>query len=105
MPLYDYECKRCHCVFERKQKYDEEPVAICECGGKARRVLHSVPIIFKGTGFYVTDYKNNSSGEGTKTSKEGPKEPAVSDAKSPVASETKPSPAPAAKTAETKASN
>ena len=56
MPTYEYECDSCHHRFERKQRFDEEPVAMCpECGGKARRVIHSVPIIFKGSGFYITD--------------------------------------------------
>jgi putative FmdB family regulatory protein len=56
MPTYEYECGSCHHRFERKQRFDEEPVAMCpECGGKARRVIHSTPIIFKGSGFYITD--------------------------------------------------
>ena len=56
MPTYEYECGSCHFHFERKQKFDEEPVAMCpKCGGKARRVIHSVPVIFKGSGFYTTD--------------------------------------------------
>jgi putative FmdB family regulatory protein len=56
MPTYEYECGSCHFRFERKQRFDEEPVAICpKCQGKARRVIHSVPVIFKGSGFYITD--------------------------------------------------
>lgn len=56
MPTYEYKCDSCHCRFERKQGFDEEPISICpECQGKTRRVLHSIPIIFKGSGFYVTD--------------------------------------------------
>ena len=56
MPVYEYECSLCQFHFERKQRFDEEPVAICpKCQGKARRVLHSVPVIFKGSGFYTTD--------------------------------------------------
>ncbi len=56
MPIYEYECGLCHLQFERKQRFDAEPVALCpKCQGKARRVLHSVPVIFKGSGFYVTD--------------------------------------------------
>ncbi|MFC1908125.1 FmdB family zinc ribbon protein [Chloroflexota bacterium] len=56
MPVYEYECNLCNLHFERKQGFDEEPVAICpECQGKAHQVIHSVPIIFKGSGFYVTD--------------------------------------------------
>jgi putative FmdB family regulatory protein len=60
MPIYEYECGSCHFHFERKQRFDEEPVAMCpKCGGKARRVIHSVPIIFKGSGFYTTDSRKN----------------------------------------------
>jgi len=56
VPTYEYECGLCHFHFDRKQRFDEEPVAICpKCQGKARRVLHSIPIIFKGSGFYTTD--------------------------------------------------
>ena len=56
MPIYEYECGVCHFHFERKQNFDDEPVAICpKCQGKAHRVIHSVPIIFKGSGFYTTD--------------------------------------------------
>ena len=55
MPIYEYECGLCNFHFERKQRFDEEPVAMCpKCQGKARRVLHSIPIIFKGSGFYIT---------------------------------------------------
>ncbi len=63
MPIYEYECGVCQCRFERKQKFDEEPVDVCpECEGKARRVIHSVPIIFKGGGFYVTDNRKDGGG-------------------------------------------
>ena len=56
MPTYEYECSSCNFRFERKQRFDEEPVAMCpKCGGKARRVIHSTPVIFKGSGFYTTD--------------------------------------------------
>ncbi len=67
MPIYEYECGVCQCRFERKQRFDEEPVAICpKCQGKARRVIHSVPIIFKGSGFYTTDNRKGSGWEGEK---------------------------------------
>jgi len=61
MPIYEYECSLCDFRFERKQRFDEEPVAMCpKCQGKARRVINSVPIIFKGSGFYVTDSRSGS---------------------------------------------
>ena len=68
MPIYEYECVICDFHFERKQRFDEEPAAICpRCEGKAHRVIHSVPIIYKGSGFYTTDNRKNS-GVGEKNS-------------------------------------
>ena len=74
MPIYEYECGACHSRFERKQRFDDEPVDICpQCQGKARRVLHSVPIFFRGSGFYSTDYGRGSHSSSPKK-KEKPKE-------------------------------
>ena len=62
MPRYDYECTSCHHVFEMRQSFDSEPVATCpECSNQANRKFHAVPIVFKGSGFYVNDYGKNSS--------------------------------------------
>ena len=70
MPIYEYECSLCHAHFERKQRFDEEPVDICpKCQGKARRVLHSIPVIFKGSGFYTTDNRKDSTVEPEKGEK------------------------------------
>jgi len=56
MPVYEYECGHCSFRFEMRQGFDEEPQAMCpQCQGRARRVFHSTPVIFKGSGFYVTD--------------------------------------------------
>ena len=75
MPIYEYECDICRCRFERRQKFDEEPVAMCpECQGKARRVIHSVPIIFKGSGFYTTDSRKGSNIDKAKGEKPGREE-------------------------------
>ncbi len=61
MPRYDYECDTCHHVFELKQSFSSEPVATCpECQNGARRLFHSVPIVFKGSGWYVNDYGKRS---------------------------------------------
>ena len=57
MPTYEYQCSDCKERFEIRQRFDSEPVAICpKCSGKSRRVIHSVPIVFKGSGFYCTDH-------------------------------------------------
>jgi putative FmdB family regulatory protein len=61
MPIYEYECSLCHSRFEQRQHFDESAVTVCpRCQGKARRVLHSVPVIYKGSGFYITDHKSSN---------------------------------------------
>ena len=61
MPTYDYECEKCGNRFEVFQKMSDKPVVDClECNGKAHRLIGAGSgIIFKGSGFYHTDYKNN----------------------------------------------
>ncbi len=63
MPFYEYVCDECGHRFERFQKMSDPPVSECEaCGGsKVRRVIFPSPIIFKGSGFYCTDYKKSAS--------------------------------------------
>jgi putative FmdB family regulatory protein len=57
LPRYDYRCKQCGNKFELKQSFDAEAVADCtQCDGTANRVIYSVPVVFKGAGFYVNDY-------------------------------------------------
>lgn len=68
MPIYEYECLECRKRFERRQSINDEPIRECECGGAARRVLHPVGIIFKGSGFYATDNRKPHYGEGSKSS-------------------------------------
>jgi len=72
MPVYEYECGKCSCRFELRQSFDDSPVAVCpQCRGRARRVFVPVPVIFKGSGFYVTDHRKGDNGNGKK---EGTKE-------------------------------
>lgn len=68
MPIYEYKCEECSCKFDLKQNFDAEPVAACsKCGGKSKRIFQCVPVIFKGSGFYITDNrKNNGDGEAPK---------------------------------------
>ncbi len=63
MPTYDYECTECGYTFEHFQAMSEAPLETCpECGGKVRRLIGGgLGIIFKGSGFYVTDNKKKSS--------------------------------------------
>ncbi len=70
MPIYEYECNCCDFRFEEKQGFDDEPVAVCpKCKGIARRVFHPAPIIFKGSGFYITDNRRDG-GEDSHTKSE-----------------------------------
>jgi putative FmdB family regulatory protein len=67
MPTYEYECHSCRQRFEVKQSFSDEPVKVCpSCGGEVRRVLHAPGIVFKGSGWYVTDSRKSpdSSSEG-----------------------------------------
>ena len=71
VPLYEYQCPRCGCRFERIQKFsDPDPKKCPNCGaGKLERLLHAPAVQFKGTGWYVTDYGRKTGGEPAK--KEG----------------------------------
>lgn len=69
MPLYDYRCQTCDHVFEVRQSFSSEPVATCpSCNNGAQRVIHSVPVVFKGSGFYVNDYGKGRSGSSSTSS-------------------------------------
>lgn len=58
MPIYEYECEACGVRFERFQRITDKPLTVCpECDGRVYRVLQPVGIIFKGSGFYVTDHR------------------------------------------------
>ncbi len=76
MPTYEYRCPKGH-EFEAFQRITSEPVAECPvCGEKAERLLSAgTGLIFKGSGFYITDYKKSSGGEkgGDKGSDKGEK--------------------------------
>jgi putative FmdB family regulatory protein len=86
MPLYEYRCEECGVRFERRQSFSAEPVKVCpECGGNVHRLIGPAGIIFKGSGFYVTDNRKarNSAGVDKKSeSDSSPAESTKSDSKS-----------------------
>ncbi|HAF07803.1 MAG: zinc ribbon domain-containing protein [bacterium] len=61
MPNYDYKCKKCGLVFNVFHKMSDTPKVRCpECNSLSEKILsYNSNIIFKGSGFYVNDYKNN----------------------------------------------
>ena len=74
MPTYDYECLSCHEGFEAFQKMTDEPLSQCpKCKGKVKRLISSGSgLIFKGSGFYITDYKKKNSHTDIKPKTETP---------------------------------
>ena len=62
MPTYEYQCDQCGKRFELFQNMNDAPIQHCpECGGAVRRLIGAgAGIIFKGSGFYETDYKRSS---------------------------------------------
>ena len=69
MPTYDYKCTVCSHRFEAFQKMTDYPLRDCpKCGGELKRLIGAgLGPIFKGSGFYQTDYKNNSNGSKPKS--------------------------------------
>lgn len=61
MPLYDYACTKCGHTVEVRHGFDEAYDAPCSvCGAPVRRVFNAAPVLFKGSGFYVTDSRRAS---------------------------------------------
>lgn len=83
MPTYEYKCQKCGNEFEEFQSMTAEAKADCpKCGGHAKRMISlNSGIIFKGKGFYVTDYKNNKNNSETQSC---PKAETCADSKCPA---------------------
>ena len=72
MPIYEYKCDNCGYKDSFLQKMNEQPFIKCpKCGGNFRRLVSTPSIRFKGNGFYLTDYKNNSSSPSSNTNEGG----------------------------------
>src|SRR5215813_9586792 len=62
MPLYEYQCQKCHHRFEKIQKFSDKPMKKCpDCGGPVEQMISAPAVQFKGSGWYVTDYAKKSS--------------------------------------------
>jgi putative FmdB family regulatory protein len=72
VPIYEYECERCEHRFEVMQKFSDRPLRKCEkCSGPVRKVLSAPGLLFKGSGWYVTDYANSDRKKAMKAEKDG----------------------------------
>ena len=76
MPTYEYECKSCGYLFEEFQSITAPPSKVCpKCGGKVRRLIgKGSAVIFKGSGFYATDYRSEEYKKKAKEEKSETKE-------------------------------
>jgi len=85
MPLYEYKCDSCGSVFEVRERFSDEPLVVHDgCGGRVERLISLSAFVFKGTGFYATDYARKGGGNGSsdsKTKDEALKAEAKADAK------------------------
>ena len=125
MPIYEYRCTDCGKTFESLQKFNDEPFTNCgqgnvECAtkgsGTVERLMSAPSFQFKGTGFYITDYKkesvskpagvgsSGSTAEGKSESKADSKVESKSESKSETKSESKPAAKTESKPAATKSS-
>ena len=91
MPRYDYRCESCKDEFELVQSFAEAGKGACPaCGGAGQRVYHAVPVIYKGSGFYTTDYgrpkqaaeSKNGSSDSSSDSKSSDDSKSTADSKS-----------------------
>ncbi|MBP7460024.1 MAG: zinc ribbon domain-containing protein [Candidatus Delongbacteria bacterium] len=88
MPTYEYRCQDCNYQFEKFQSITDCPLDVCpKCGGHIKRVISGGSgLIFKGSGFYITDYKKSStspaSQSDTSSSKKNGSSPSAESSKS-----------------------
>jgi putative FmdB family regulatory protein len=88
MPLYEYECKKCHHRFERIQKYSDPHLKKCpDCGGTVKLVVSAPAIQFKGSGWYVNYYAKKSPASASSNGDSGAKTESTSKGESESKSE------------------
>lgn len=76
MPTYEYQCTACHHRFERLQSFAAKPISVCpKCGKRSAKRLISAGggLLFKGSGFYATDYRSSSYKKQAASEKSAPK--------------------------------
>ena len=72
MPTYEYRCRACGHGFDIVQAFADDTLTICPaCGGELRKIFAAPTITFKGSGFYATDNRKGTKGDGKP---EGPKD-------------------------------
>lgn len=102
MPIYEYECRKCHAHLEVMQKITDKPLVKCRsCGGRLEKQWSSTSFQLKGAGWYVTDYaakKSDAKSEAVeekssaKEEKSGTKEEKAASTKTETTASDKPAP-------------
>jgi putative FmdB family regulatory protein len=91
VPIYEYACTACGERTEARQGFDDPPLEECpRCGGRLRKLYSPVGIVFKGSGFYSTDAKKDSTKHAEKAEKKESKPADAKPEKSPSSSTEKP---------------
>ena len=93
MPTYEYLCQKCGQTFEVFQSMKDAPLKVCTCGkkGKVKRLVgRGAGIIFKGSGFYETDYKRQ--GRKSDSGKSGGADPGKGGSPAPASKPAAPAP-------------
>ena len=86
MPIYEYACTKCDHHFDVRHGADEKPALKCpRCEGKVRKVFHVAGIIFKGSGWHITDYANKGNGNGGNGKTESAPKEETTETKTPAA--------------------
>lgn len=75
MPIYVYQCRTCSSTHEALQKFSDPPLTICpSCNGPLQKIISpEFGLSFKGSGFYITDYKKNGNGASPASTNTPPK--------------------------------
>jgi putative FmdB family regulatory protein len=90
MPTYGYRCGSCGHEFEIQQRITAQPLVTCpKCGGKLSKMLYPAGIIFKGSGYYTTDYKGSGNGSAGSSNGVAPASEGSSEGKPETKSESK----------------
>jgi putative FmdB family regulatory protein len=96
MPTYEYECEKCRQVFEEFQSITAEPLKKCKkegCDGNVHRLLSAgAGFLFKGSGFYITDYRSDSYKKSARSDTGGPSSAAPTKTTGSTAPSTAPAP-------------
>lgn len=89
MPVYTYRCESCGVQFDQHQSFEEESLVVCpECQERSlRKLIQPVGIVFKGSGFYVTDNRKAANSASNKNGKGDSKGEAKSESASESSSE------------------